>query len=49
MLEPPYANRLERPLVTAETAAAPDQPPLVVERNAAKKALDEKLFGTRFF
>jgi hypothetical protein len=49
VLEPPYANRLERPLVTAESAAALDGPPVKKPRAAAKKDFDRQLFGTDYF
>ena len=48
VLEPPYATRLERPLVTS-SAAAGGEPPLKKPRNEAKKDLDRKLFGTAYF
>ncbi len=44
---PPYSTRLERPLVTPE-AAEGDQP-ITRARSAAKKELDQKLFGTAYF
>jgi hypothetical protein len=51
VLEPPYANRLDRPLVTPRQAA---EEPLAAEmptqtRNAEKRHFDEKLFGTKYF
>ena len=49
VLEPPYAARLERALVTAEVAAVPGSEPAVRRRAAAKKDLDRALFGTQYF
>lgn len=58
VLLPPYATRLERPLVTVEAAAAAaaaqaagnevSEPPLK-KRSAGKKEFDKKLFGTSYF
>ena len=49
VLEPPYANRLERPVLTAESVSQFDGPPVKKLRSAAKKEFDKKLFGTEFF
>jgi len=49
VLEPPYAVRLERPLVTAEVAASDSAAPTVRPRATAKKELDRALFGTEYF
>jgi len=49
VLEPPYAARLERPLLTAETVADAAAPPLKKARHAAKKQFDKELFGTDYF
>jgi ectoine hydroxylase-related dioxygenase (phytanoyl-CoA dioxygenase family) len=53
VLEPPYATRLERPLVTAEAAASAaeggDAQPAKKARSDGKKDFDRKLFGTSFF
>ena len=49
VLEPPYSTRLERPLVTPETAADAEAPPDQKPRSEAKKAFDRKLFGTSYF
>ena len=49
VLEPPYSTRLERPLVTHESAKDPTGPPEVVARSAAKKELDKMTFGTTYF
>lgn len=48
VLEHPYGTRLERPLVT-DAAAEAGGDPVTRERNAAKKDLDEQLFGTKYF
>jgi len=51
VLEPPYANRLDRPLVTSRQAAddpgGAEMPTL--SRSTEKREFDEKLFGTRYF
>jgi len=50
VVEPPYATRLERSLVTAEAATKhPDGPAPVKVRSDAKKEFDRKLFGTNYF
>lgn len=50
VVQPPYATRLERSIVTAEAARErPDAPAPVKVRSAAKKAFDKSLFGTNFF
>jgi len=50
VLEPPYASRLERPLVTEQCiAGGPEAPPAKKQRNAAKKHLDKQLFGLTYF
>ena len=50
VLEPPYATRLERPLVTAsDVSEASAGPPSKKPRNEAKKEHDRKLFGTAYF
>jgi len=49
VLEPPYSARLERPLVTQESARDPSGPPAKKARSNAKKELDKKLFGTTYF
>ena len=48
VLEPPYATRLERPLVTADVAERNDRP-YKKQRSEAKKDLDRKIFGTTYF
>lgn len=47
VLEPPYASRLERPLLSTDDAD--DAPLRKKARNAAKKELDQRLFGTSYF
>jgi len=50
VLEPPYATRLERAIVTVKDAQeTPEGPPTKVQRSAAKKDFDRQLFGTAFF
>ena len=49
VVEPPYSNRLERPLVTTSTAAKQDGPAHTNPRSEAKKGFDRKLFGTSYF
>ena len=49
VLLPPFANRLERPVVSEATAADPTADPELNARSAAKKEFDKKLFGTSFF
>jgi len=48
VLEPPYATRLERPLVSSAVASS-GEPPSKKQRSEAKKELDRKLFGTAYF
>jgi len=48
VVEPPYATRLERPVVQADDDAdAPAVKP--VRRASAKKEFDQKLFGSDYF
>ena len=47
VLEPPYASRLERPLLTSADDSS--EPLTKKQRNAEKKALDKQLFGTTYF
>lgn len=49
VLEPPYANRLDRPLVTPQTVLEPDGPTALLTRNAEKRDFDAELFGTKYF
>lgn len=50
VVQPPYATRLERSIVTAEAAhERPEEAAPVKVRSAAKKAFDKSLFGTNFF
>ncbi|KAG8466732.1 hypothetical protein KFE25_008111 [Diacronema lutheri] len=50
VVQPPYATRLERSIVTAEAARdRPEEAAPVKVRSAAKKAFDKDLFGTNFF
>ena len=51
VLEPPYATRLERPLVTASAAAEEDGATEVVRhlRSEAKKEHDRQTLGTAYF
>lgn len=50
VLEPPYACRLERPLVTAKDAKdTPDGPATKKLRSAVKKDFDRQLFGVSAF
>lgn len=44
VLEPPYANRLDRPLICDDAATIE-----VSSRNVVKKEHDKKLFGTKYF
>jgi hypothetical protein len=47
VVEPPYAARLERPLVASADGAEPNVRP--IRRAAAKKEFDRQLFGTDYF
>ena len=48
VIEPPYATRLERPVVTVGTEnGEPSVRP--VRRATAKKEFDKQLFGTDYF
>ena len=50
VVEPPYAVRLDRPLVTAADASAGDEaPPTKRPRSEHKKQHDKALFGTSYF
>ena len=49
VVQPPYSTRLERPLVTPETAREEHGPAAKRMRSAAKKEFDQKLFGTSYF
>ena len=49
VLEPPYATRLERPLVTSATASDAQAPPAKKARSQAKKDLDKAILGTSYF
>ena len=50
VLEPPYADRLDRPLVTPRQAAEdPEGEMPTMSRNDEKRKLDEVLFGTKYF
>ena len=49
VVQPPYSTGLERPLVTAEAAQQEEGPAKKRARNAAKKDLDKKLFGTSYY
>lgn len=50
VVEPPYATRLERSLVTVEAAVErPEGPAPIKKRSEAKKAFDRNLFGTNYF
>jgi len=44
VLEPPYANRLDRPIVSAGA-----QVPSILSRPDAKKDFDKEVFGTTYF
>jgi hypothetical protein len=47
VVEPPYAARLERPVLEPADAAEPAVRP--VRRATAKKEFDRQLFGTDYF
>lgn len=50
VLEPPYADRLDRPLVTPRQALEDREGELpTLTRNEEKRKLDEVLFGTKYF
>jgi hypothetical protein len=50
VVEPPYASRLERALVTVDAARDdPEGPAPIKKRSEAKKAFDRQLFGTNYF
>ena len=50
VLEPPYADRLDRPLVTPRQALEDREgEPPTLTRNDEKRKLDEVLFGTKYF
>jgi hypothetical protein len=50
VLEPPYADRLDRPLVTPRQALEEREgEPPTLSRNEEKRKLDEVLFGTKYF
>lgn len=50
VLEPPYAVRLDRPLVTQETVRhGADGPVERRPRAEHKKSFDKRLFGTSYF
>lgn len=44
VLEPPYAERLDRPIVRADSDA-----PVVTGRSSEKRKFDEAVFGTNYF
>lgn len=44
VLEPPYAERLDRPIVRPGT-----DEPVITERSKRKKAFDREVFGTEYF
>jgi len=45
VMEPPYAERLDRPLISAD----PEEAPKLCSRSAAKKQFDREVFGTEYF
>ena len=50
VLEPPYADRLDRPLVTPKQALEDREGEMpTLTRNEEKRKLDEVLFGTKYF
>jgi hypothetical protein len=44
VLEPPYANRLDRPEIQPDATSV-----TISSRNARKKQHDKDLFGTKYF
>ena len=49
VVQPPYSTRLDRPLVTPESALSEEGPAVKRARSSAKKEFDQRLFGTSYF